>query len=103
MADKKPKRLPALALAAGLAGGGVAGFVLGGPGISSAQTTTVPDSPTTTAPDSGSGSGDTTPDRPARGDGKNCPDKEGGGAEGSGTGAATNAGAGFRGRGGGRV
>ncbi len=101
MADKKRKLVACVALAAGLAGGGVAGFVLGVPGVSGAQTTTVPDSPTTTVPDSGSG--DTRPDRPPRGDRENCPDKEGGGTEGSGSDAATNAGFGFRGRGGGRV
>ena len=69
MASPK-KFLASAAIAAGLIGGGVAGFVLGAPGVSGAQTTTVPDSPpTTTAPGEA--------DRPARGDRENCPDKEG--------------------------
>jgi hypothetical protein len=78
MASPK-KLLASAAIAAGLLGGGVVGLVLGVPGVSGAQTTTVPDSPNTTvAPDDGA----TTPDRPARGDRENCPDKEGG-AEGT--------------------
>ena len=72
MASPK-KFLASAAVAAGLLGGGVVGVVLGVPGISGAQTTTVPDAPTTTVP----GSGETTPDRPARGDRETCPDKEG--------------------------
>ena len=77
MANPK-KLLASAAIAAGLLGGGVVGLVLGVPGVSGAQTTTVPESPNTTvAPDDG-----TAPDRPARGDGENCPDKEGG-AEGT--------------------
>ena len=79
-----PKKLVAsAAIAAGLLGGGVVGLVLGVPGVSGAQTTTVPESPTTTAPDDGT----PAPDRPARGDRENCPDKEG--TEGSGTGTGT--------------
>jgi hypothetical protein len=98
-----PKKLLAsVAIAAGLLGGGVAGVVLGVPGISGAQTTTVPGAPGTTAPDAG---GQTTPDRPPRGDGANCPGKGGAGGtapaapNGSGTGTGTNLG--FR-QGGGR-
>ena len=69
-----PKKFVAsAAVAAGLLGGGVVGVVLGAPGISGAQTTTVPDAPTTTVPDSGA----TDPDRPARGDRESCPAKEG--------------------------
>jgi hypothetical protein len=88
-----PKKLLAtVAIAAGLIGGGVVGVVLGAPGVSGAQTTTVPDAPTTTAP--APDSGQTTPDRPARGDRENCPEKDGTGAtpapNGSGTGTGTN-------------
>ena len=99
MASPK-KLLASAAIAAGLIGGGVVGFVLGVPGVSGAQTTTVPDSPpTTTAPGEA--------DRPARGDRENCPDKEGadGGSApgGSSTGSST-ANLDFRrGGGGGRV
>ena len=97
MAETRRKYVAALALAAGLSAGGVAGFVLGVPGVSHAQTTTtVPGAPSTTAlaaPDAG----ETTPYRGSR---ENCPEKDGAGAEGSGTGGATNAG--LR-RGGGRV
>ena len=94
MANPK-KLLASAAIAAGLLGGGVVGLVLGVPGTSGAQTTTVPDSPSTTvAPDGGS----PTPDRPARGDRENCPDKEG--TEGSGTGTRLNL---RRAGGGGRV
>lgn len=72
-----PKKLLAsAAVAAGLLGGGVVGLVLGVPGVSGAQTTTVPDAPTTTVPDGGA----PTPDRPARGDGEHCPEKDGAGA-----------------------
>ncbi len=93
-----PKKLIAsAAIAAGLLGGGVVGVVLGVPGVSGAQTTTVPDAPTTTVPETG---GQPAPDRPPRGDRENCPEKDGAGTEGSGTGGATNAG--LR-RGGGRV
>ena len=89
MANPK-KLLASVAIAAGLLGGGVVGLVLGVPGVSGAQTTTVPDAPTTTAPDNGT----TTPDRPARGE--HCPDKDGtegtspGTGSGSGTGTGTN-------------
>ena len=84
MANPK-KFLASAAVAAGLIGGGVVGVVLGVPGVSGAQTTTVPDSPgTTVAPDDGT----PTPDRPGRGDRENCPEKDG--AEGSGTGTGLN-------------
>ena len=73
MANRK-KFLASAAIAAGLLGGGVVGVVLGVPGVSGAQTTTVPDAPTTTVPGS---DGDTTPDRPPRGDRENCPEKDG--------------------------
>jgi len=95
MANPK-KLLASAAIAAGLLGGGVVGLVLGVPGVSGAQTTTVPDSPgTTVAPDGGT----PAPDRPAhvRGDGENCPDKGGAGGatpapNGSGTGTGTGSG-----------
>jgi hypothetical protein len=88
MASPK-KFLASAAVAAGLLGGGVVGVILGVPGVSGAQTTTVPESPNTTvAPDDG-----TTPDRPPRGDGENCPEKDGAEgtrpAPGSGTGTGT--------------
>jgi hypothetical protein len=67
MADKR--LIASIALTAGLLGGGAAGFILGVPGVSGAQTTTVPDQPGATAPDNGQ----TTPDRPPHGDGENCP------------------------------
>ncbi len=45
----KPKKLLAsAAVAAALVGGSVTGLILGVPGISAAQTTTAPDSPSTT-------------------------------------------------------
>ena len=101
MANAK-KLLASAAIAAGLVGGGVVGVVLGAPGVSGAQTTTVPGSPgTTVAPDDDA----TTPDRPARGDRENCPDKDGAGGTtpapdgGSGAGANLN----LRVRGAGRV
>lgn len=51
MADKKRKLLASAAVTAGLLGGGVVGMVLGVPGVSGAQaTTTLPQSPATTAP-----------------------------------------------------
>lgn len=97
MASPTKKFLASAAVAAGLLGGGVAGVILGVPGVSGAQTTTVPDSPpTTAAPD---------PDRPARPDRENCPEKdgaEGSAPNGSGTGTATNLGF-RRGGGGGRI
>src|SRR5215213_9582546 len=98
-----PKKLLAsVAIAAGLLGGGVAGVVLGVPGVSGAQTTTVPDAPSATAPDTGA---QPAPDRPARGDGENCPDKDAAGGtapNGSGTGTGTGTNLGVR-RGPGRV
>jgi hypothetical protein len=69
----KKKLLASSASAAGLLGGGVAGVVLGVPGVSSAQTTTVPDQPTTTVPNDGT----RAPEHAPRGDRENCPDKEG--------------------------
>src|SRR3954447_26598046 len=45
------KIIGALAIAGGLAGGGVAGAVLGTPGVSSAQSSTSSDSSSSTAPD----------------------------------------------------
>ena len=92
----KKKLLASLALTAGLLGGGAAGLILGVPGVSGAQTT-VPDQPTTTVPYDGA----TAPDRPARGDRENCPDKEG--TDGQAPSGSSNSNAGF-GRGpGGRV
>ena len=88
MANPK-KLLASAAIAAGLLGGGVVGLVLGVPGVSGAQTTTVPDPPATTvAPDDGT----PRPDRPPRGDGENCPEKDGAtpAPNGSGTGTGTN-------------
>jgi len=100
---KKRRFLGPLVLTAGLVGGGVAGFVLGVPGVSSAQTTTT--APATVAPAAGAPDA-TQPDRPA-GDPKNCPDKAGIGiapATGSSpAGAATNTSSRFRGGGGARV
>lgn len=90
MANPK-KLLASAAIAAGLLGGGVVGVVFGVPGVSGAQTTTVPDSPgTTVAPDGGT----PAPDRPHRGDGENCPHMGGAGGatpapNGSGTGSGT--------------
>jgi hypothetical protein len=103
MANPK-KLLASAAIAAGLLGGGVVGLVLGVPGVSGAQTTTVPDAPGTTTPDDGT----TTPDRPARGDRENCPDKEGGAegtrpAPGSGTGTGSGTNLSLRTKGAGRV
>ena len=89
-----PKKfLASAAIAAGLVGGGVVGVVLGVPGVSGAQTTTVPDAPSTTAPAPDNGA--QTPNRPHRGDGENCSHMDGtGGAtpapNGSGTGTGTN-------------
>lgn len=91
-----PKKLLAsAAIAAGLLGGGVVGVVFGAPGVSGAQTTTVPGSPGTPAPDG------TTP--PAH-DGTHCHDQAGaGGTAPSGTpGTGTGTNLGFR-RGPGRV
>lgn len=76
----KKKLLASIALTAGLLGGGAAGFVLGVPGVSGAQTTTTaPDQPSTSVPNDGS----TAPDRPPRADGRNCPDKGGTAPDGS--------------------
>lgn len=84
----KRKLLASVALAGGLAVGGAAGLILGVPGVSGAQTTTVPSSPpTTTAP----GGSSTTPSQP-----HNCPNMGGQGGSDSGqapaSGAATNTG-----------
>ncbi len=95
MAKNKP--LASLALTAALLAGGAAGVVLGVPGISGAQTTTVPDQPTTTVP----GDGQTDPDRPPRGARGDCPDKAGGGTGDAPGGSSSNAG--FRQGPGGRV
>jgi hypothetical protein len=63
MANPK-KLLASAAIAAGLLGGGVVGVVLGVPGVSGAQTTTVPDSPgTTVAPTTIAAPGRTTTTR----------------------------------------
>ena len=79
MASAK-KFIASAAVAVGLLAGGAAGLVLGIPGVSGAQTSTVPEAPTTTAPDAPD-----APDAP-RGDGENCPEKDGsGGTEGSNT------------------
>lgn len=72
-------------------------MVLGVPGVSSAQTA-VPDQPGTTVPDDG----EPAPDRAPRGDGENCPDKEGG-TEGRAPGGSSTSNAGFRRGPGGRV
>jgi hypothetical protein len=69
----KKRLLASMALTAGLLGGGAAGLILGVPSASGAQTTTVPDQPTTTVPDEGG----TAPDQAPRGDRENCPDKHG--------------------------
>jgi len=90
-----PKKLVAsAAIAAGLLGGGVVGVVFGVPGVSGAQTTTVPDSPGTPAPGA-------TPH-----DGKDCPLKDGAGAtapDGSGTPGTSGTNLGFHRGGGGRI
>ncbi len=93
----RKRLLAALALSAGLLGGGAAGLILGVPGVSGAQTTTVPDQPTTTVPDDGS----TAPDRAPRGDRENCPDKEG--TDGQAPSGSSSSNAGFRRGPGGRV
>ena|SRR5436305_12215372 len=94
----KKRLLASMALAGGLVVGGGAGLILGVPGVSGAQTTTVPNGPSTTAPD---GNQTTPPDRPHDG---NCPHMGGeGGTPGQApaSGAATNTGFGHGGRGGG--
>ncbi|HTJ73763.1 MAG TPA: hypothetical protein VL337_00205 [Acidimicrobiales bacterium] len=82
----KNKLLASVALAGGLAVGGAAGLILGVPGVSGAQTTTVPSGPSTTAP----GGSQTTPDRPHDG---NCPNMGGQGGQGGTTGQAPASGA----------
>lgn len=75
--------LAASAVSAALVTGGVAGFVLGVPGVSGAQTPDTTAPPSTEAP-----AGDGT----APGGGRsreNCPDKAGGGPGGAEGGAAT--------------
>lgn len=79
MANKK--LMTSVAFTAALLTGGVAGAVLGVPGVSGAQTTTVPNTPSTTVP----GGSQTTPDRPPH-DG-NCPNMGGNGSGGSGSGS----------------
>lgn len=91
----KKKLLASMALTAGLLGGGAAGLILGVPGVSGAQTTTVPDQPTTTVP----GDEGTAPER-APGNRENCPDNEG--TEGQAP-ASSSSNAGFRRGPGGRV
>jgi uncharacterized membrane protein len=83
----KPRKLLAsAAVAAGLIVGGVAGVVVGVPGVSGAQTTTVPESPSTTPPDSGEADRDRAPGK------ENCPRKGDGDAPGpaEADGASTN-------------
>ena len=84
----KKNLVASLALAGGLVVGGAAGLILGVPGVSGAQTTTVPSSPPTTPAPGGS---QTTPDHP-----HNCPNMGGAGGSNSGqapdSGAATNTG-----------
>jgi len=63
----KKRLLASVALTAGLLGGGVAGVILGVPGVSGAQTTT-------TVPEAGA----PAPERAPRGDKEDCPEKEGG-------------------------
>lgn len=87
----KTKLLTSVAFTAALLAGGAAGVVLGAPGVSGAQTTTVPGAPSTTVP----GGTQTQPDRPAHNG--NCPNMggdtggpagSGGTAPGQGTGAS---------------
>ncbi len=80
----KKKLIASVALTAGLLGGGAAGLILGVPGVSGAQTTTVPDNPGTTVP----------PDRPPGGDGHNCPHMNG--SDGQAPSGQSNSNAGFR-------
>ena len=65
----KKKLLASMALAGGLVVGGAAGMVLGGPGVSGAQTTTVPAPTTPSAPTTPGIPGTPAPD----GTHKNCP------------------------------
>jgi hypothetical protein len=94
-----PKKLAAAAaIAAGLLGGGVTGLVLGAPGVSGAQTTTVPNSPSTTAPPNQAPSNG---NRPPHG---NCPHMGGGSGQGQSGGTSnTNVGYHLHARGGGAV
>lgn len=92
----KKKLIASMALTAGLLGGGAAGLILGVPGVSGAQTTTVPEQPGNTVPD-----GDTAPDRAPGGDRENCPDKEG--TDGQAPSGSSSSNAGFRRGAGGRV
>jgi hypothetical protein len=73
----KKRLMTSLAFTAALVGGGAAGAILGVPGVSGAQTTTVPSAPSTTVP--GTGGTQTTPDRPHTG---NCQNMGGGQAPG---------------------
>ena len=93
----KKKLIASMALTAGLLGGGAAGLILGVPGVTGAQTTTVPEQPGNTVPDDG----DTVPDRAPRGDRENCPDKEG--TDGQAPSGPPSSNAGFRRGAGGRV
>jgi hypothetical protein len=79
MANKK--LMTSVAFTAALLAGGVAGAVLGVPGVSGAQTTTVPNAPNTTVP----GGSQANPDRPPH-DGT-CPNMGGAGSGGSGPGS----------------
>ena len=90
----KKSMLASMALTAGLLGGGAAGLILGVPSVSGAQTTTVPDQPSTPVP----GDDRTAPDQAPRGDRENCPDKEG-----EAPGGSSSSNAGFRRGPGGRV
>jgi hypothetical protein len=81
---RKRRLVSSLAVAAGLGIGGLAGVILGGPGVSAAQTTTtVPEAgdpaPTTPA------APDAPADRPS-GEDKDCPNM-GGESDGTGSGA----------------
>ncbi|MGI9080192.1 MAG: hypothetical protein ACR2GF_05145 [Acidimicrobiales bacterium] len=82
---RKNRVLAAAAMTASLGVGGLAGFVLGAPGVSSAQTaTTTPstDAPTTTAPAPGSAPNAARP--------HDCPNMGGQSGTSSGSSAATN-------------
>jgi hypothetical protein len=72
----KKKLMTSVAFTAALLAGGAAGAILGVPGVSGAQTTTVPNAPATTVP----GGSQTTPDRPPHTG--NCQNMGGGGAPG---------------------
>jgi hypothetical protein len=71
MADKR--LLASIALTAGLLGGGAAGFILGVPGVSGAQTTTVPNQQNPSTPNDGQ----TAPNQAPDGNGRNCPHMNG--------------------------